>query len=73
MKIKALLASIVTIFIMNFMQAQKLIVGTYNLRYDNPADSGNLWVNRAPFVAALIRFHDFAYFWHSGRTKKSTG
>lgn len=44
------------------MQAQKLTVGTYNLRYDNPGDSGNLWVNRAPVVAALIRFHDFDIF-----------
>ena len=46
----------------NFMQAQSLIIGTYNLRYDNPGDSGNLWVNRAPVVAALIRFHDFDIF-----------
>lgn len=44
------------------MQAQKLIVGTYNLRYDNPADSGNLWVNRSSYVAALVRFHDFDIF-----------
>ena len=44
------------------MQAQKLIVGTYNLRYDNPGDSGNLWVDRAPVVTALIRFHDFDIF-----------
>src|ERR1700710_413889 len=41
------------------LQAQNLIVGTYNLRYDNPRDTGNLWVNRAPVVASLIRFHDF--------------
>ena len=47
---------------MNFMQAQKLTTGTYNLRYDNPGDSGNLWVNRAPYVIALIRFHDFDIF-----------
>lgn len=39
--------------------AQKLIVGSFNLRYDNPADSGNLWRERAPAVASLIRFHDF--------------
>jgi len=39
--------------------AQSITVGTYNLRYDNKGDSGNLWVNRAPVVAALIRFHDF--------------
>jgi hypothetical protein len=44
------------------MQAQQLIIGTYNIRYDNPRDTGNLWINRAPVVAALIRFHDFDIF-----------
>ena len=34
-------------------------MATYNLRYDNRGDSGNLWVNRAPVQANLIRFHDF--------------
>lgn len=43
-------------------QAQQYTVGTYNLRYDNPGDTGNLWINRAPIVAALIRFHDFDVF-----------
>ncbi|HEY0898035.1 MAG TPA: endonuclease/exonuclease/phosphatase family protein, partial [Sphingobacteriaceae bacterium] len=33
-----------------------------NVRFDNPADSGNLWVNRAPVVANLIRYHDFDVF-----------
>lgn len=41
------------------IQAQQLNVGTFNLRYDNPHDTGNLWVNRAPVVASLIRFHEF--------------
>lgn len=40
-------------------QAQQLTVGSYNVRYDSPGDSGNLWVDRAPVVANLIRFHDF--------------
>ncbi len=39
--------------------AQNYIVGSYNLRYANPGDSGNLWIQREPVVAALIRFHDF--------------
>lgn len=39
--------------------AQSITVGTFNLRYDNPGDSGNLWKNRAPYAAALIRFHEF--------------
>jgi len=41
------------------VDAQKMTVGTFNIRYDNPADSGNLWVNRSPVVANLIRFHGF--------------
>lgn len=41
------------------VQAQKITVGTFNIRYDNPGDSGNLWKNRAPIVANLIRFHQF--------------
>lgn len=41
------------------IKAQEFTVGTYNIRMDNPADSGNLWKDRAPIVANLIRFHDF--------------
>jgi endonuclease/exonuclease/phosphatase family metal-dependent hydrolase len=37
-------------------------LATYNIRYDNKRDSGNLWVDRAPVVANLIRFHDFDVF-----------
>ncbi len=39
--------------------AQRLIVGTFNLRYDNAGDSGNLWKDRAPVVTSLIAFHGF--------------
>lgn len=39
--------------------AQKIIVGTFNIRFDNPKDTGNLWVDRAPIVSNLIRFHEF--------------
>ncbi|CAM3427118.1 endonuclease/exonuclease/phosphatase family protein [Pontibacter korlensis] len=42
--------------------AQQLTVGTYNVRYDNPSDTGNLWVDRARVVAELLRFHDFDVF-----------
>jgi len=41
------------------IRAQSFIIGTYNLRFDNPRDTGNLWINRAPVVTSLIRFHDF--------------
>ena len=37
-------------------------IATFNLRYANPKDSGNLWVDRLPVVAALIGFHDFDIF-----------
>ncbi len=39
--------------------SQTIVTGTFNLRYDNPKDSGNLWKERAPVAAALIRFHQF--------------
>ncbi|MES3017854.1 MAG: endonuclease/exonuclease/phosphatase family protein [Bacteroidota bacterium] len=42
--------------------AQSFKVATFNVRYDNRADSGNLWVNRKPVVANLIRYHDFDVF-----------
>ena len=42
--------------------AQQLTVGSYNVRFDNPGDTGNLWKDRAPVVAELIRFHDFDVF-----------
>lgn len=41
------------------LKSQTFNVATFNIRYDNSSDSGNLWVNRAPVVANLIRFHDF--------------
>ncbi|MEJ7691845.1 endonuclease/exonuclease/phosphatase family protein [Daejeonella sp.] len=44
------------------VNAQSFKVATFNIRYDNPRDSGNLWVNRAPVVASLIRYHDFDVF-----------
>ena len=49
-------------FFSGLIQAQSIMVGTFNIRYDNPQDVGNLWVDRAPVVANLIRFHDFDIF-----------
>lgn len=45
-----------------YAKAQTFNVATFNVRYDNRADSGNLWVARAPVVANLIRYHDFDVF-----------
>jgi endonuclease/exonuclease/phosphatase family metal-dependent hydrolase len=41
--------------------AQALVVGTYNIRYDNKGDveNGNSWPQRLPIIAGLIRFHEF--------------
>jgi endonuclease/exonuclease/phosphatase family metal-dependent hydrolase len=59
MKIKLLLAATLLSLTTLIVKAQQIIIGTFNIRYDNPADSGNLWVNRAPIVSNLIRFHSF--------------
>jgi endonuclease/exonuclease/phosphatase family metal-dependent hydrolase len=61
-KSKSLFLSLIFLCFCICIQAQKYTVGTFNLRYDNPKDSGNLWVNRAPVVASLIRFHQFDVF-----------
>lgn len=61
MKLKFLL--IIALFITTAnLKAQSFNVATFNVRYDNPKDSGNLWIDRAPIVANLIRFHDFDVF-----------
>lgn len=39
--------------------SQNLKVATYNIRYNNPSDSGNLWQDRKDKVAQLIKYHDF--------------
>lgn len=56
---RLLLFSLLTVFSIIPCMAQNLIVGSFNIRYDNPGDTGNLWVNRAPICASLIRFHGF--------------
>jgi len=63
MKIKTILFSLFLIVnVTGQTWAQNLTVGSYNLRYDNAGDVGNLWVDRAPVVANLLRFHDFDIF-----------
>ncbi len=44
------------------VNAQTFKVASYNLRFDNKNDIGNLWQDRLPFVANLIRYHDFDVF-----------
>ena len=60
MKFRSLLFLLLLISV--FTNAQQYTVATFNIRYANQSDSGNLWVNRAPVVASLIRFHQFDIF-----------
>ena len=59
MKIKSIVVSLGALFFITTSFAQTITVGSFNIRYDNPRDSGNLWNARLPRVAALIAFHDF--------------
>lgn len=59
MKAKIWFAIVLLSFIALNLKAQMITIGTFNIRYDNPKDSGNLWVDRAPIVSNLIRFHQF--------------
>ena len=52
----------ISILVLIATHAQHYTVGTYNIRLDNAGDTGNLWVARAPYVANLIRFHNFDVF-----------
>jgi len=54
--------SFLAVLLAGTAQAQDIRIATYNLRYANPGDSGNLWSNRHPVIAALIQFHDFDIF-----------
>lgn len=46
------------------MQAENMVVATYNLRNANRGDSiaGNGWGQRYPYIAQLIQFHGFDIF-----------
>ena len=42
--------------------AQKINIATYNLRYANTTDVGNLWTERKGAVVDLIQYHQFDIF-----------
>jgi len=46
------------------LNAQKLTVATYNIRYENAGDvsNGNGWEQRCPVICKMIQFHDFDVF-----------
>jgi len=62
MKLRFIILIAVFCMIAVSIKAQSLTIATFNIRYANQSDSGNLWVDRAPVVANLIRFHDFDVF-----------
>jgi endonuclease/exonuclease/phosphatase family metal-dependent hydrolase len=62
MKLKHFIIALLLITSSALARAQELTVGSFNIRFDSPGDTGNLWVNRAPAVASLLRFHDFDVF-----------
>ncbi len=41
------------------INAQAINIASYNVRYDNNRDTGNLWVDRLPKIASLIQYHNF--------------
>ncbi len=48
---------------MGFAQSTRsLIIGTYNLRYNNTGDKDNAWTYRKDNVKALVQFHGFDIF-----------
>ena len=59
MKIKIWFIAALMLSATHLVKAQQITVGTFNIRFDNPRDTGKLWVNRAPVVSNLIRFHGF--------------
>ncbi|MDO8965959.1 endonuclease/exonuclease/phosphatase family protein [Algoriphagus sp.] len=44
------------------MLAQSHRIATFNIRWDNPGDEGNLWKDRLPHVVGLIQFHQISLF-----------
>ena len=53
------------LFIMFFhssVSAQSMKIATYNLRYANTTDIGNLWTERKHAVVDLIQYHQFEIF-----------
>lgn len=57
-----LLVALATIGISQPLSAQEMKVATFNIRQANKNDIGNLWEDRAPVVASLIRYHEFDVF-----------
>ncbi|WP_297335357.1 endonuclease/exonuclease/phosphatase family protein [Algoriphagus sp.] len=56
LKFTSIVFSIILSFETSYAQ-QSHRIATFNIRFDNPGDEGNLWKDRAPHVSSLIQFH----------------
>lgn len=56
------LLTLFCVFAFALLQAQTHQIATFNVRFDNPRDEGNLWKDRAPHVMQLIQFHQIGLF-----------
>lgn len=59
---KPVLLPLLFLLIFSGSIAQHLSIGSYNIRFDNPRDSGNLWKDRKAAVATLVKYHEFDLF-----------
>ncbi|HEX3008061.1 MAG TPA: endonuclease/exonuclease/phosphatase family protein [Bacteroidales bacterium] len=59
---KTILSGMLLIFLLTDISAQSIDVATYNLRYKNNNDSLDLWENRYPVIASLIKYNNFEIF-----------
>lgn len=63
LKLKSfLLGALLSFLVSNVLLAQTHRFATFNIRWDNPNDEGNLWKDRAPHVIQLIQFHQIGLF-----------
>ncbi|TDQ15005.1 endonuclease/exonuclease/phosphatase family metal-dependent hydrolase [Algoriphagus boseongensis] len=56
------LGAFLSFMVSNAIIAQTHRFATFNIRWDNPNDEGNLWKDRAPHVIQLIQFHQIGLF-----------
>lgn len=59
---KLLSACFFLIFMVSGIIAQSFTVATYNIRFDNPNDSLDLWKTRSSALTELIQFNNFDIF-----------
>lgn len=59
---KTIFFSLLLVLSSCLLNAQTFNVATYNLRNENTYDVGNMWNDRYPYVAKLIKYHNFDIF-----------